>query len=510
MDSSGNGLKLLMPVIEGHDQEYNEATNTGFKELDQVPLPQLLRTHIIGDEGNYLIPAAHLLQLSEGVLGRAEGAEWQMNPYYTTELAKEAAVLSETEIRRLWQHSSGSRALERMVGELRDAEKKQPTLLSQLRTLYKSLSLYDAHGGAGQADKAGEGVYAAITNFFIYYDRLLTNNQANIPEEIKKELETLRDFGGNFNAKGNSCIGLRAEALSPLIKTHEDALESITISSEESSALRETAEENYTNANAALGHCLTNDYSGSDKLGLTCELIHWLGISFSVTDPDDFALFMRLTAADMQLMLDEDPNIGQELIDAHETLEDVITLLTSGYELDRLNVVLNYLATRKAELFTPGVLLGRVLGVLGERQSALFVDILVQKVFTNAEQLATVLRYLNEEQRITVLEAVKNRLPTLITNEWQLETVWRFLNKEQRATVIKAVENKLPTLITSADQLATVLVYLNEEQRIAVFEAVKDKLPTLITSADQLTTVLRVLNKEQRTIVYEAVKDELP
>ncbi|MGL6028829.1 MAG: hypothetical protein ACRC0B_00255, partial [Legionella sp.] len=61
--------------------------------------------------------------------------------------------------------------------------------------------------------------------------------------------------------------------------------------------------------------------------------------------------------------------------------------------------------------------------------------------------------------------AVKDKLPTLITSADQLTTVLRVLNKEQRTIVYEAVKDELPKLIADAEQLATVLWYLEDKKR---------------------------------------------
>lgn len=547
--TGGNGLKFLMPSIKKHDYSCDEEYDGGYFELKKIPLSQLLRTHIIGADGNYLVPVVHILLYAEGLLGRASGVKWKINPYYTTRLSTAAAFLREHEITRLWQHSADSKVLHEKTLELISSEKEQPTLLSQLRSLHRGLSFNNSHGGVGQDDTAGEGVYSFIIRFFTYYDFLLAEatTKALIPEAIIKELEELRDTCILSEKYDQSCLGQRAEAVYALIKTHEQLLETIIISSDSDSdsVLKKLAEQNYQISRRELNAdlttskgCLSSNYLGSDEWGFTAALIQWLNFSITIESEDDVVLFMQLTAEDMQILLQENPSMRAALRTSLNSIEKIASLLTmNGYRLDSLRTVLECLLQNNSALFSPTVLIARIWEVLdspelNDKQRLIcelfmanninFIDDLddagrskLAKEYsthapTNGWQFILGLACLDINSRAVFLQQQQHCLTTLIKDGWLLGEVLYYANTIQRQSIFDAFYDSLHSLIKNGNELSFILLPLNIEQRNSVLELFCCCLPTLIKNGNELSHVLNSLIETQHLCVVELLHSSLP
>jgi len=88
--------------------------------------------------------------------------------------------------------------------------------------------------------------------------------------------------------------------------------------------------------------------------------------------------------------------------------------------------------------------------------------------------------------------------------------VLKYLGDEQRTVVYNALNDDWPNIIKSGSDFTEALKYLNDEQRTAVCNALKDCFPEIIKNGSDFEGVLRVLNPEQRTAMYNAFKDYLP
>ena len=158
-----------------------------YPNLDEtIPLEHIIKTHILSDDGNSLIP---LLCLSEDhqledYHNSANQLERHFNPYDI-----DYAELTKNEIKRLIEHSKTTEELNSTV-ELyyKLNNDKASDLYSNLDRLCRLLRVQDAYGGRRTQNQSGEGTFIALTQFVEFYDKLSDQQKNSIPACTKEAL----------------------------------------------------------------------------------------------------------------------------------------------------------------------------------------------------------------------------------------------------------------------------------------------------------------------------------
>lgn len=194
---SKSAFEYLMPGVA------YENTRDGYPELDKMNLMEALRTHILGDAGNYLIPVKILLELdfdpSQNGLN---------NPYYHEQLHNgQPWKISAAEMQRLFSHSKYTRSI-KAAKEVVDDYSSQDHLLAQLRLLCKNLRLGSVLMNGTEMDASDEA-YQTMINFMAYFDKLYARRlitKPALPENCEEWIGHVLWIGRNnlyeVNAQG--------------------------------------------------------------------------------------------------------------------------------------------------------------------------------------------------------------------------------------------------------------------------------------------------------------------
>lgn len=164
-----NVVKLLMPEVEF------ESISDNYPDLNQPAyqteegIKRILRTHILSDHANYLIPIKILHELSP------DNPSFQlMNPYFNySDMPETQAYISESELERLFEHSTNTKSIQRRLSKYQCLLNGNDHLLGQLRALCRGLNLGSRYG-EGSELQAGGSAYASIIEFISFYNQLFS------------------------------------------------------------------------------------------------------------------------------------------------------------------------------------------------------------------------------------------------------------------------------------------------------------------------------------------------
>lgn len=265
-------LDILMPGIRvEHQQDIEKDLSADCKDK----LLEILRTHILSDNRYYLFPVELLLDVP------LDCRKFTLNnPFCDFLLGSDArGQLEDSEVQRLFNHSSETKTLFETIQEYKRAINKD-SLFFHLNNLVNHLEFNSAHGGIGLVDKPGDGSYDAIIRFQEFYVQILEKQSDNIHPDVKEEVDFLYQLVSNpqANQQGSSnnaiCIGVRKDKLRPLITKHAAALNAITLDESQYESHLKTLNAKFTQSQQRLQKSLANrTYEGCDPLGITKPLL---------------------------------------------------------------------------------------------------------------------------------------------------------------------------------------------------------------------------------------------
>src|SRR3990167_5096694 len=516
-------IPVLMPTICTDHFASSEKNITGFNPTE------ILKTHVLGREGKYLIPLRSLTQLT-----LQSDLEKINNEYYDVDShTKEIVYLSEDELSRLSEHSDAAKAVLDCKKQYVQLSTNADNLLGRLNKLIQLMVFNSSHGGIGTAEIAAKGGMIAVADFFDYYNQLPNAIKEKIPPTVQNEIEVLRSFtvpiqqkdaSGElvFDDKGRpvmalknadigSCLGTRSAELKKAIAGHETELLNLQLSDEIKQKFNQALEEKFKESVHHLKTLLDeNKYKhGVDKLGITKQLIEALKVEFRLNSAEDLALFNHLSCNEIKEILTL-PNAATTIVTAIGSIENLVIFIINT-NTEKLSILLTGIqSTLIRRIIKDSTDLSATLISLDSEKTKVVVTALKDQfpaLITTAYSFRSMLRDLTPEQHTVVFTALKDRLPALITTAADFSNALCYLTPEQRTVVFTAFEDRLPTLITTVHDFHDVLYYLTLEQRTAIYTALKDRLPT---TADDFGFVLSFLTPEQRTAVFTALEDQLP
>ncbi len=497
-----------------------------------LKLKDIIRTHILSDNAQTLLPVSLLLAKGDFIKADANSLNIE-NPYYNNEYDANANAgqanaaaqqrvshpyLSEQELERLFQHSSETVAVNDALQVYLTHRDKSASLLGELSHLLKSLQLSSVNG-VGAEKNAGQMIYPALAKFETFYTDL-TNNpriKAQIPEAVADEIDTLFTVSPKVNVM-ETCTATRRNALAKVVQEHEETLGQITLSQEQEDELLSKRLEDYGDAVQALEGALSKSpdentqYYGSDASGLTQGLLDKFEIQLAFSSLAEMTSLLRpLSGEELRSLLVE-VNTQRKIIETITTLENLIILVTD-MPLRLIAPLFKGLGDEITKLVSTGEDLGTLLMVNEpDKQNAILegMRVILMSIIKLGYDFRQVLEDLSPEQRTAVYESLKDRLPEIIQSGDDFGRVLEYLSPEQRTVVYESLKEKLPEIIKSGYDFGQVLQYLSQEQRTAVFESMKETLPQIIQSGEDFRQVLRHLSREQCTVVCESMKDSLP
>ena len=277
-------LGFLMP-----DMKELESNSDGYLMLDHIALEELVKSHVLSQDGKYLLPASSLL--SEQYTSVDAKSDPVPNPYWdATEVDNiSAAYITQADLTKLERHSNLTMAVAKTKRALFQLLEEKSNLLGQLRELVSLLTLNDANHRGSEVD-AGGGAYPAILRFKYYYDSLTQRDKNSIPANLKHEIELLLRLACNKEENRDAvdtietCIATRRNKLNIAMRGSDAILSQIGSSDQTRAARIKNGRLEYDNSLKSLRLALSvgGHYAGRDQLLITTKLLRDLDIRFSI------------------------------------------------------------------------------------------------------------------------------------------------------------------------------------------------------------------------------------
>ncbi len=562
-------IHLLMPGVS------TESMMDGVLSLDEMDLKEVLKTHVLSESGNYLYPVCALASLQCEV---SLDSQQIPNPYFDYNLGPESeAYIPVLALKRMLNHAVHTEAIADAAVQYQSLIK--PTnLFGQLQLLIKTLRM-NSTAGIGQEEQAGSRAYAGIISFNEYYQTLSEAQRNTIPPKVKYEIEYLLDLSSNKeqNTHGvenlETCINTRQQELASVTKKHEKELIEIGFDDNTQSQMIQNARVAFENCQVQLlQQCRQGTYCGSDKLGLSKQLIDTLSISVSIGSEADFQDFLSLSANDIEMLLKNNIRLisqcvrqiskfeGLVLFSIHAPIPQLKVILKhcmeylvqpqpkelSGWlefldlkrgrivikafedvfdSFDNLLVVLTQLDSQKQNMvlkeYKAKLLswnfnsedLNKLLGLLNEEQCQDLLVTISDKVphlIKNAQDVSAMFKNMSGEVNEALFEKIKHKIPGIIETNLDLQQVLEHLCPKVYPIVLTMVKAKLPSLIKVSDDVKNLIWAIDDEQRLEMLEFIASELPRVINKLQDLTSLLLILDEEQSCFVLKTVKAMLP
>ncbi len=512
-----NPLECLMPGV------YTDSLHSDY--LDLVPpqktdvrawLKKIIRTHILGDNRNELIPIQVVMETPENTFGDFQS----IKPYHdllSTDAASYYLQSTAPEYHRITWHSTMTQAINDAKLAVDDLFQKESNFYTELCRFTRLLSFYDAHKGIGSVTDAASGAYSAIFNFKTYYDTLSPEEIGQIPEPLNNEINLLftlsSDWIKNRNATENleTCIGTRRETIERAAEGHEELLSQIHTSKEYGEYWLINAQKQLRQSKDALKTTLDqNTYTdGADFIGITAELLQQLNIHFSINDEKDADIIRALSPAEIRT-----------IFNAPENQMVLLNYLRKNYlrieKLVMLFIELNPQQIKALlESMSETLIQHQFLSNDPKNLIALLISLTPEKCVTvleaygyslNTRQPIEMLQFLSPEQITAIQNSVKNKFsnPTALSDAF-----CRWM-----PVIVDDIQEQLPALVNDFDDFNKICFALSTpqtaQQRRMFINALNKKLPDLFNnSLSDLHTIKNALSEEQYTLFFDAIKHKL-
>ena len=463
---SGQMINVLMPTV-ATDSLY-PAIYPNLDPTTAAEIKIILKTHIIGQNGQYLIPVTCITNYDDLV-----GFKPIDNPYYDVfEHSDSMAYLTEEEIQRLVQHSGLTESIDTAKKSLEIHSNDQNNLLGHLRTLCTQLE-YNSVNGVGTELLAGAGASLPIFNFMSYYDHLDGEETARIPQTIRSEITAIKEFVSDQHKLGSiaSCQVIRRQAIKSAMLGNEELLSSIGLKGAAKAASIAEAKKQLKESREELSKQVSDhQYTGRDKLGITLDLIHHFNFFISFQSFQDLDLLKELTAEEIEAFCSHSL-YKTSIIKAIQSLENLVILSIQ-------------LTPKKLKKFLQSL----------DPQ-------LTQNYFSHGENFFITTLSLDQERRAIYYQQFKDKLPLLIKTANDMK-VFSVITSEQGSILYNEIKPRLSSILTSLWDLPMALGSLNPEQRLEAFIVFKETV--LGKNLDTFP-----LPKAQLRRVYEKLQNQL-
>lgn len=208
------------------------------------------------------------------------------------------------------------------------------------------------------------------------------------------------------------------------------------------------------------------------------------------------------------------PALYRDMIVSHQT----VAALLISFDAERCKIICEALREGYYHFLLSVNDLAKLLCNLNSEQRSIFLNTMKEKlpeIIKTPAYFENVLLYsdLSPEQRSIVLDAMQVKIPDMIPTLFYLKKYLRALSLQHCSTILDSIKERLPSIITSAVDVHQILNDLNsirpEFGSIAI-NAIKNKLPYLILSMDDVRLGFYAGTAEQQWIVLDAVKERLP
>ncbi len=515
-----SAIQQLMPTVTVESirpRLYDEASQDigeGYQDLTDVNPQEVLKTHILGREGRFLLPVKILAEL--GLNSERRTLE---NPYVAIDASADFYYVTAEEYARLVQHSPLTQAVNEAHQQYHRLLNDKSNLLGQLTTLCFKLGV-NSVTGLGSEDNAGAGTYAPIIIFSEYYDTLTAAQKNSLPKPLKKEIELLLSLASNPRANINAtenletCIATRRTKILAAVQGNEAILSCISISGESKESLLTASKECLFKTIGELIKALASkSYEGGhDTLSVNRRLLEWLEISFSIASKDDLNTFKTLSSDEMTGLL-QMSTLPTQLIHQINSLENLV-LFIMGLAPEKITAMLN--GSKKAILNTiiktTRDFSALLISLEPEKCRAVIEGIKsdIPKIIKTGLDFSQVLRYLTPAQRTAFIEGINSEYSKIIKTSHDFIEVVHELSPEQRTTVVDAMKSEYSKIIKTSHDFIELVQELSPEQRTTVVDAMKNEWPNIIKWINDFSDVLPHLTPLQCTTVIECIKMKLP
>lgn len=478
-------IQLLMPTIslEPYFDSFPllkpQEKNGTIEEVDTL---FILRTHVLGKQGDYLIPIRVLAE------EQALSSTPLPNPYYDGELHPYThALLDEEEIARLVSHSSLTEALVEKRRAYYHLMHSKQHLLGQLHVLCQQLAFNGAHTGIGRNEEAGSGAYGAIINFFSYYHALGEEKKALIPPPLKSEIEALYILTTSpaENTQGTAtfqtCVALRQERLKEVMLPFEAQLANISMSDDDHARSIELAANEWQTQQTRLAQALsTNDYTyGGDKLGISQRLLTFLGERFLPFCLEDVYLLKNFSS-------DEISSVCQPT--------DVKKRIINCFSLETFVLFVNGLSRDKLAAFI----------------EALAIILIPSTFIHSVRTLSALLNALDDKRYMVMCAAIGSFLPKIITNGYDLQCLLITLPYSKRKRLVSSINPAaLIAILEQAGDVKDFLSCFYSKERLVIYQSLKEHIAELITSYYDLWVITDYLDEQLANELYSQTHKKL-
>lgn len=466
-----NIINVLMPTvcIYSIDRRY-----PNLEPADEVAIKAILKEHILGRDGEYLIPIKYLSDYDIGT-----GFKKIVNPYYdifSHEMAK--VDLNADEINRLVEYSRFTREIYDAQQTFENYANDQETLLGQLRLLCTQLR-YNSVNGVGSETIAGSGFAAAIFNFMSYYDQLVGapgqvegTGVVPVPQQVRTEILSIRNHASNpeQNTSFSSCLASRRSALEAAMAGHEEVLAGIKLSAETRESLVGVARERLTAARADLLTSFVEANRGFDKLGIPLTLIRQFNPNMVFNSLDDLEAFKFLPPNEIEAFCVHD-DYKTSIVSAVGSLENLV-ILSNQISPERLVSFLNGLE-----------------------------PLLKETYLRTGGNYASVLMTLNQERRDVYWQQYEKDLPN-ITSADDVSSVFSVLTEPQQSALYEAMRPLWCEKLTSIFNVAKTIKDFKPVWRLEVFQQFKEAQLAKVKPHD-------LLSKEQLGRLYANLERQI-
>lgn len=493
-----NAIKILMPDIctESIDDEiaslepFQDETTLEWRHVD---LRQILKTHVLSQDGLSLLPLNILARVSLD-----EPNQQIINPYYDYKQPKMLPYLGEEEKERLFEHSVFSRAIF-------DAQKSygiylsdQSNLLSHLRQLCSHLAFNSVHE-SGTETVAGQGAYGAIIAFNTYY-QAIDKEREKIPVVIRTEIEKLlkvtSDPSANIVATQNTetCVVRRRQSLLSAIVGHEKELSEIALVGESKASQILQARAQFELAKQALSAALTSkQVGGIDKLPIQVAMLDKLGIDFTVSSANDLQCLQRLSPRELENVFSKIPALKNQFVQQLATIDNLI-LFILGTSPTRVKIILSAFPSLIIHHFIPtDAHLAALLIPLDPERCYIVCETLKRNLFPEA--FVSTLPHLHPEQFTIVSNAMISRIETAKS----FSTVYKIVRGQHLAIIFDLSKRIFPNIIRSASDLGLILHFCPIEQVRKNLEGFYH----LIKTSEDLVSLLGQIHADKQGIICE-------
>jgi hypothetical protein len=500
-------LSILMPDV------FQESISDTYQDLNEIPIKDLLKTHVLSSDGRYLYPVSLILETE--LMDERRNA-LPFNPYYDfMDVDTSHAEIDSATYQRIQMHSSLTEAIIDTQQQYQKFSSNENTLLGQLTRLVQQLGI-NAVGGLGEETNAGAGAYPAIISFSEYYGTLPDEEKAKLTEKLKEEIDLLlnlsSDSESNLNATKNvaTCLATRRTEMLTAMDGHGELLGNISVGEEKSGKLMNDLETQFKEAKDALKGAIsdTATYKGRDALGITGTLLDRLKVPIEIKSVAELNWIVRGSSisalGDVLQRDDVKMQVMQQLSSIEtfppETLPflDSLAIFIMETPGDKVPVFLDSLQAEIMPFITSPTDLGTFLSTLDVEKIKITVNSLnllkkdLPKILQSGESWGTVMKFLPPEQGTVFLEAMK------------------YLSDDQRSLFLETMEKHLPKIIKSGADFSGVMDGLSDEQRPAFLDIMEEHLPKITKSRQDFGNIMQSLSPKKSAVFLETMEKHLP